>query len=72
MIVYRLRGNKFVSLYCSNVPEKSIDPEFDFVSLELNKHFNYTGAAIPYCRRDIVEKFIVKRDKEGKNIRQEL
>lgn len=72
MIVYRLRGHRFVSLYCSDVPERSVTPEFDFVSMELDKHFNYTGSAIPYCREEIVEKFRVERDKEGKLVRKEI
>lgn len=72
MIVYRLRGNRFVSLYCSDVPEKSIYPEYDYVSFSLDKNFNYTGGAIAYCKSEIVEKFIIKRDKEGKTVRQEL
>lgn len=33
MIVYRLTGHRFVSLYCSDVPERSVTLEFDFVSI---------------------------------------
>jgi len=72
MIVYRLIGNKLVSLYCSDLPEKSIYSEYDYVSFSLDKNFNYTGGAIAYCKSEIGEKFIIKRDKEGEVVRQEL
>ena len=72
MIVYRLRGNRFVSLYCSDVPERSVYPEYDYVSFSLDRNFNYIGGAIAYCKNEIVEKFIIKRDKERKVVRQEL
>ncbi|EKF52473.1 hypothetical protein C426_0047 [Lactococcus garvieae DCC43] len=47
-------------------------PEYDYVSFSLDQNFNYTGGAIAYCKSEIVEKFIIKRDKEGKVVRQEL
>lgn len=72
MIVYRLRGNRFVSLYCSDVPERSVYPEYDYVSFSLDRNFNYIGGVIAYCKNEIVEKFIIKRDKERKVVRQEL
>lgn len=35
MIIYRLRGNKYVSLYCSSVPRGAIYPEYDDVLFSL-------------------------------------
>ncbi len=67
MIVYRLRGNRFVSLYCSDVPERSIYPEYDYVSFSLDKNFNYTGGES--CKtRVIVVKIKSVNIKGGRNL----
>jgi hypothetical protein len=42
------------------------------VSLSLDKNFDYTGGATAYCKTEILEKFMVKKDKEGRYVKQEL
>ncbi|MDT2741900.1 hypothetical protein [Lactococcus garvieae] len=69
---YQSKDGRSITIMSEFVSFLVIYPEYDYVSFSLNKNFNYTGEAIAYCKSEIVEKFILKRDKEGKVLRQEL